>query len=175
MLVPMQLLCSIELNNGDELIHKANAADNVRFNFNRFFLWIPRLTLKDIMYGKFVSSFLKETQWTYMKELYEVSASTTVGGFFQISASIDNVKHILIYLKNSYRDNTWDRHAENSPYLMNTFSLPRGASLSNCRLECGNGVFYPETEYDSGSKVRIFNDLMAYAMTKNDYMILAHN
>ena len=35
--------------------------------------------------------------------------------------------------------------------------------------------FYPETEYDSDSKVRIFNDLMAYAMRKNDYNILAHN
>ena len=39
----------------------------------------------------------------------------------------------------------------------------------SCRLEYGNGVFYPETEYDSSSKVRIFNDLMSYAMRKNDY------
>ena len=34
-----------------------------------------------------------------------------------------------------------------------------GASLSNCRLEYGNGVFYPETEYDTENKVMIFNDL----------------
>ena len=44
-----------------------------------------------------------------------------------------------------------------------------GSSLSNCRLEYGNGIFYPELEYDGDSKVRIFNDLMAYAMRKNDY------
>ena len=99
MLVPMQLLCSIELNNGDELIHKANAADNVRVNVNRFFLWISRLTLKDIMYGKFVSSFLKETQWTYTSEMYEVSGPTTASEFFQISASIDDVNHSFVYLK----------------------------------------------------------------------------
>ena len=59
-----------------------------------------KLTPKDSMYDKFVSSFLKETQWTYMKKLYEVSAPTTASGFFQISVSIDNVKHILIYFKN---------------------------------------------------------------------------
>lgn len=41
--------------------------------------------------------------------------------------------------------------------------------MSNCRLEFGNGVFYPETEYDNESRVRIFNDLMAYAVRKNDY------
>ena len=31
------------------------------------------------------------------------------------------------------------------------------------------GFFYPELEYESDSKVRIFNDLMAYAMRRNDY------
>ena len=52
---------------------------------------------------------------------------------------------------------------------MNTYSLD-GASLSDCRLEYGiKWYLYPETEYDSQSKVRIFNDLMAYAMRKNDY------
>ena len=89
--------------------------------------------------------------------------------FFQISSSIDNVKHIFVYLKNSYRDANNHRQAENSPFTMNTFLLPGGSSLSNCRLEYGNGVFYPETEYDSEIKVRIFNDVMAYAMRKNDY------
>lgn len=79
----------------------------------------------------------------------EVSAPTRASGFFQISASIDNVKHIFIYLKNSYRDNNDDRDAENSPYTINTFSLPGNESLSNCRLECGNGIFYPETKYDN--------------------------
>ena len=29
--------------------------------------------------------------------------------------------------------------------------------------------FYPELEYESDSKVRIFNDLISYAMRKNDY------
>ena len=169
MLVPMHLQFNINLNNDDQLIHKAHGADNGRFVINRFLLWVPKLTPKDSMYDKFVNSFLKETQWTYTRELYEVSAPTQAIVFFQISASIDNVKRILVYLKNSYRDDNGDRHAENSPYLMNTFSLPGGASLSNCRSQYGNGVFYPETEYDSDSKARIFNDFMAYAMRKNDY------
>ena len=171
MLVPMQLQFNIELNSDDELVHMAHdAAGGVgRIVVNRFVLWVPRLTPKDSMYDKFVSSFLKETQWKYMREMYNVSAPTVTSGFFQISSSIDNVKHIFVYLKNSYRNANGFRQAESTPYTMNTFSLPGDASLSNCRLEYGNGVFYPETEYDSESKVRIFNDVMAYAMRKNDY------
>ena len=169
MLVPMQLQFNIELNSDDEMIHKAHAADAGRVVINRFILWVPRLTPRDSMYDKFVSSFLKETQWKYMREMYNVSAQTNTSGFFQISSSIDNVKHIFVYLKNSYRDANDFRQVNISPYTMNTFSLPGAASLSNCRLEYGNGVFYPETEYDSESKTRIFNDVMAYAMRKNDY------
>ena len=168
MLVPMQLQFNIELNSDNELVHKALAVAAARVVINRFILWVPRLTPRDSMYDKFVSSFLKETEWKYMREMYNVSAPTNTSGFFQISSSIDNVKHIFVYLKKSYRDDDGFRQVENDPYTMNTFALD-GASLSNCRLEYGNGVFYPETEYDSESKVRIFNDVMAYAMRKNDY------
>ena len=173
MLVPMQLQFNIELNSDDELVHKVEAVAAARVVINRFILWVPRLTPRDSMYDKFVSSFLKETKWKYMREMYNVSAPTNTSGFFQISSSIDNVKHIFVYLKNSYRNAEFHRQVENSPYTMNTFALVAPADqfrfLSNCRLEYGNGVFYPETEYDSESKVRIFNDVMAYAMRKNDY------
>ena len=40
----MQLQFNIELNNDDELIHKAHGTDNGRVVINRFLLWIPKLT-----------------------------------------------------------------------------------------------------------------------------------
>ena len=167
MLVPMQLQFNIHLQNDDELILMANGVAAGRVVINRFLLWVPRLTPKDSMYDMFVSSFLKENKWTYLRELYEVSAPTTSSGFFQISSSIDNVKYILVYLQREKTNN-----AEQNPYLFDTYKLNEAntnSSLTTCRLEYGNGVYYPETEYDSESKVRIFNDLMAYAMRKNDY------
>ena len=99
--------------------------------------------------------------------MYAVSAPTNGSGFFQISSSIDNVKAIFVYFQRPKTNN-----AEANPYLFDTFKLNAAnanSSLTTCRLEYGNGVFYPETEYDSESKVRIFTDLMSYAMRKNDY------
>ena len=104
---------------------------------------------------------MKESKWKYLRELYEVSQPTRTSGYFQISASIDNVKYVFVYLKKSYRNASGFRHEETTPYKMDPFSLDGGTSINNCRLEYGNGVFYPELEYDSDSKVRIFNDLMA--------------
>ena len=56
-----------------------------------------------------------------------------------------------------------------SNWIQLTTSAANHRYLTTCRLEYGNGVFYPETEYDSESKVRIFNDLMTYGMRKNNY------
>ena len=166
-LVPMQLQFNLHINNDDELIYKANAAAAGRIVVDRFLLWVPKMTPKDSLYDKFVSSFLKESTWTYLREMYEVSAPTNNSGFFQISSSIDRVEHIFIYLQRSKSNNV-----EANPYLFDTYKINAGDAnsyLSSCRLEYGNGIFYPEVEYDSDSKVRIFNDLMSYTHRKNDF------
>ena len=167
MLVPMQLQFNIELQNDNELIYKANAAAASRVVVNRFLLWVPRLTPKDSLYNKFVESFLSKKSWTYNREMYQVSSPSQSSGFFQISSSIDNVKSIFVYLQRAKTNN------ENAnPYHLDTYKLNadnNNSYLNTCRLEYGNGVFYPETEYDSESKVRIYNDLMSYGMRKNNY------
>ena len=59
-----------------------------------------------------------------------------------------------------------------NPYIFDTFKLNAAnanSTLATCRLECGNGVFYPELDYDSESQSRIFSDLMNYSWKKNDY------
>ena len=148
MLVPMQLQFNIDLQNDDELLQKAAAADGGRVVIDRFLLWVPKLTPKDSIYNKFVSSFLKEDKWTYLREMYAMSAPTHNSGFFQISPSIDNVKAIFVYLQRAKSNN-----AEANPYEFDSFNLNadrgNGSYLTTCRLEYGNGIFYPEVEYDS--------------------------
>ena len=171
MLPPMQLTIELTLNDDSELIHKAQAAAAGRVVLKRLYLWLPRLIPKDSMYSNFVSEFLKPTTWTYMRDLYNQSANTqALQNMFQISPAIDDVEHVFIYLQRT--DGPNDDESERTPYLFDTFQLNvdnANSSLSSCRLEYGNNTFYPELEYDSDSKIRIFNDLMSYAFRKNDY------
>ena len=170
MLPPMKLQFEIQLQDDKELIHMANGTDEGRVVVDSFLLWVPRIDPKDSLYDKFVSSFLKPKQWSYLREMYIESASTKKSsGFFQISASIENVKHVFVYLKRSDPPN--NNRAEENPYLMNTFKLNEAdntSSLLTCKLEYGNGVYYPETQYNSKRKIRMLNDVSSYAMRKND-------
>lgn len=95
-----------------------------------------------------------------------MSAPAQASGFDQISASVDYVKHIFVYLQR----NKTNVVAEN-PYLFDTYKLnaaDANSYLTTCTLEYGSGIFYPETEYDTETKVRIFNDL-SYAARRNDF------
>jgi len=170
MLPPMQITFELNLNDDDELIHKAAAADDGRVVVTKLYLWLPRMVPKDSAYGEFVKDFLKPAKWTYMKDMYIQSSNTrAVQNMFQISPAIDNVKHVFIYLQRTNGPNNEEN--ERTPYVYNTFKLnaaDNNSSLTTCRLEYGNSTFYPELEYDVDSKVRIFNDLMSYAFRKND-------
>ena len=115
----MQLQFNIELQNDDGLIHMANGKDPGRVVVNRFILWVPRLTPKDSMYDKFVTSLLQETQWKYMREMYEVSPPTR--NAIKWLFSNYNVKHAFVYLKKSYHNANGHRQNESSLYTMNTF------------------------------------------------------
>jgi len=170
MLPPMQLTFELDLTEDYELIHKAAAADDGRVVVTEFYLWLPRMVPKDIAYNDFLKDFLKPIKWTYMKDMYIQSANTrTVENVFQISPAIENVRHVFIYLQRANAPN--NQESERTPYIFNTFKLnaaDNNSSLASCRLEYGNGGFFPEMEYETQSKMRIFNDLMSYAYRKND-------
>ena len=171
MMPPMQLTFEITLNNDSELIHKHADAPNGRVVITCFNLWIPRLIPKDSMYSTFISEFLKPTKWTYLRDLYNQSANTrAIQNIFQISPAIDDVQKVFVFLSRTSGPNNMEY--ERTPYIFNTFKLnsaDNNCTISTCRLEYGQNTFYPELEYDSDSKIRIFNDLMNYSYRKNDY------
>ena len=117
MIPPMQLTFELTLNDDDELIHKAAAADDGRVVVTRLYLWLPRMIPKDSTYGEFVKDFLKPTKWVYMRDLYNQSANTrAVQNMFQISPAIDNVKHVFIYLQRTDAPN--NEESERTPYIL---------------------------------------------------------
>ena len=138
-LVPMQLEFNITLQNDDELIFKAAGAAAGRVVLDRFLLWVPKMTPKDLQYDKFINTYLVKSNWKYLREMYHVSAPTQTSGFFQISPSIDNVKAVFVYLQRNKTDN-----ANQNPYIFDTFKLNQAnnnSRLATCRLEYGNGIF----------------------------------
>ena len=165
MLPPMQLSFEIDLTTDVEVLY--GAEDTFRLVIDRFYLWVPRIEPKDALMSKFISDFQNPSKWKYLREMYQHSDTTRNSGDFRISASIDKVRHVFIYLQRLKNNSMTE-----NPYIYDTFKLnaaDNNCKLLSCRLEYGNGVFYPELDYDEESKSRIFSDLMNYSWKKNDY------
>ena len=104
----------------------------------------------------------------YLKENHYSSAVTRNANDYRIDPSIINARHVFVFLQRLKRN-----EIDQNPYIFDTFNItgadPVVTWLNTCRLEYGDGVFYPEVGYEENSKIRIFNDLMAYGWKENDY------
>ena len=98
MLVLMQLQFTITLNNDAELIFKADAAADGRIVIDRFLLWVPKMIPKDSLFNRFVSSFLKESTWTYLREMYNFSTTPRqTRGFFKYH-QVSTMFNMFLYI-----------------------------------------------------------------------------
>ena len=121
---------------------------------------------EDNLMTKYISDFQKPSEWKYLREKHIVSPVTRNAVDWRIDSSIINAQHV--YLQRLKTNNI-----RQNPFIFDTFNItgadPAVTWLSTCRLEYGDGVFYPEVGYESDSKIRIFNDLMGYSWKENDY------
>ena len=65
------------------------------------------------MFESFISNYIKPSKWSYLKEMYQMSAPTLVSGFYQINSSIDNVEHVFVYLQRAKLNTSTE-----NPYLL---------------------------------------------------------
>ena len=165
-LPPMQLAFEINLNLDAELLF--GSVDTTRVTIDRFYLWVPKILPKDSLMTKYVSDFQKPSRWKYLKEKHFSSAVTRNAVDYRIDSSIINTRHVFVFLQRLKTN-----EIEQNPYIFDTFNItganPAVTWLNTCRLEYGDGVFYPEVGYEESSKIRIFHDLMAYSWKENDY------
>ena len=126
---------NFEIESDSNLISQARA--NCRVVITGMQLYVPRITFNSEGQSSYVSQYLKNHKWTYLRENIERSNSSQQrAGHFRISSGISKPRHVFVFVIN---DANIDAPTQN-PFLYNTFSVstdPR--TLSNCHLEVGNG------------------------------------
>ena len=131
-------------------------------------LFVRPITFNSEGQSSYMSQYLKNHQWTYLRENIERSNSSRQrAGHFRISTGISKPRHVFVFIID---DANIDAQTEN-PSLYNTFSVstdPR--TLSNCHLEVGNGNQYPEKHYaPTTDMTRVYGDVLRYVHRNNEY------
>ena len=157
---------NFEIESDGNLIWQAGA--DCRVVITRMQLYVPRITFNSEGQSSYMSQYLKNHKWTYLRENIERSNSSQQrAGHFRISSGISKPRHVFVFIIN---DANIDAQTAN-PFLYNTFSVstdPR--TLSNCHLEVGNGNEYPEIHYTPTTDMtRVFRDVLKYVHKNNEY------
>ena len=151
----------------DELLPNTRVEMNFEIE-SRMQLYVPRITFNSESQSSYMSQYLKNHTWTYLRENIERSNSSQQrAGHFRISSGISKPRHVFVFIIN---DANIDAQTQN-PFLYDTFSVstdPR--TLSNCHLEVGNGNEYPEIHYTPTTDMtRVFRDVLKYVHKNNEY------
>ena len=157
---------NFEIESDDNLIWQARA--NYRVVITRMQLYVPRTAFNSEGQSSYMSQYLKNHKWTYLRENIERSNSSRQrAGHFRISTDISKPRHVFVFIINDANINSQTAN----PFLYNTFSVstnPR--SLSNCRLEVGNGNEYPGIHYTPTTDMtRVYRDVLKYTTKSNEY------
>ena len=157
---------NFEIESDGNLIWQAGA--DCRVVISRMQLYVLRITFNSEGQSSYMSQYLKNHKWTYLRENIERSNSSQQrAGHFRISSGISKPRHVFVFIIN---DANIDAQTAN-PFLYSTFSVstdPR--TLSNCHLEVGNGNEYPEIHYTPTTDMtRVFRDVLKYVHKNNEY------
>ena len=126
---------------------------------------VPRLIFKDLGLNLIVERYTK-ARWSYLREMITQSPDSRQSDItFRITSGVTRPQHVFIYLQRSDKSNSQNHN----PYFLDTLKVNDGnnnCTLSSCRLEVGNGIFYPETEYTGIA--RIYDDVINYYYKQNN-------
>ncbi|CAH3149068.1 unnamed protein product, partial [Porites evermanni] len=109
---------NFEIESDGNLLWQAGA--NCRVLITRMQLYVPRITFNSEGQSSYMSQYLKNHKWTYLRENIERSNSSRQrAGHFRISTGISKPRHVFVFIIN---DANIDAQTEN-PFLYNTFSV----------------------------------------------------
>ena len=115
-----------------------------------------------------MEQYLKEQEWTYLKEVVEKMNSTqNASENFRITTGISKPRHVFVFILNDAR---LEAPLQNQ-FLYDTFSISSNdRKITDCQLEIANGIEYPEVQYTPNSDIsRIYRDVLKYVHLNNDY------
>ena len=166
MLPPSQIQITLQLTDDDELIYRVGAVDAGRVIVTTLILWVPRMIFNSDGLSLISELYMKGKEWKYLREMITQSQDTQQNDItFRITSGVTNPKHVFVYLQRPNKSNS----QEHNPHLLDTFKVNANndnCTMVSCRLEVGNGIFYPETEYTTIP--RIYDDVINYFHKQND-------
>ena len=161
----------ITLENDNDLIHRAAAADEGRVVVTSMRLWVPKLEFNDKGKKWYFNDISSKPNWSF-KELtvHQSSSSQQVSGTFNITPNVNKPRYVIIWVQ----DESSSSNQTKNVYLYDTYSIGADANNVTCssaQIVLGGDKYIPQVPLNpTTSSTQVYRNALMFADGNNDLL-----
>ena len=152
-------------NDANIILKNANAPDS-KVILTKLRLWAPKIIFNEEGLKAYLAEYLKPKKWIYHKEHQEIKQSGATNDAFRISTGIRRPRHVFIWAVPTLSYNI--QGANIFTFGLDAVGGNRG--YARAQLAMNNSIFYPQLEFSSTEKSRLYRTLMSFSLAYNDVL-----
>ena len=129
-------------------------------------LWVPKIIFNEVGLKAYLGDYLKPKKWRYLKEKHEVKQTQSLSDAFVITTGVRRPRHVFIWAVNT----TLYKNQAGDIFNFGLSTIGGDQSFARAQLEINNSNYYPQLDFSSSTKSRLYCALMSYSSAYNDFL-----
>ena len=162
----LKINIKLTLENDDNIILKNANAPNSKVIITKLRLWAPKIIFNEDGLKTYLAEYLKPKTWIYHKEHQEIKQSGATNDAFRVTTGIRRPRHVFIWAVPTLSYNNQGANI----FTFGISNIGGNRGYARAQLEMNNSMFYPQLEFSSTEKSRLYRALMSFSSAYNDVL-----
>ena len=156
----------LHIEDDNNIVVRSATAPASKVILTKLRLWAPKIIFNEDGLKSYLADYLKPKKWRYLKEKHEIKQTQSISDAFIISTGIRRPRHVFIW---AVTTNQYGNQAGNI-FNFGLSTIGTDQSFAKAQLEINNSNYYPQLDFSTVSKTRLYRALMSYSSAYNDYL-----
>ena len=156
----------LQIEDDNNIVLRSATAPASKVIITKLRLWVPKIIFNKVGLQAYLADYLKPKKWNYLQEKHEIKQTQALSDAFVISTGVRRPRHVFIWAV------TTGQYGNQAGNIFNfgLSTIGGDQSFARAELEINNSNYYPQLEYSSATKSRLYRALMTYSSAYNDFL-----
>ena len=156
----------LHIANDNNIVFRSATAPASKVIITKLRLWTPKIIFNEVGLKAYLADYLKPKKWRYLKEKHAIKQTQSISDAFVISTGIRRPRHVFIWAV------TTTQYGNQAGNIFNfgLSTIGTDQSFARAQLEINNSNYYPQLDFSSDTKSRLYRALMSYSSACNDFL-----
>ena len=156
----------LQFEDDNNIVLRSATAPASKVIITKLRLWVPKIIFNEAGLKAYLADYLKPKTWRYLKEKHEMKQTQSLSDAFVIATGVRRPRHVFIWAVTTAQ---YGNQAGNI-FNFGLSTIGGEQSFARAQLEINNSNYYPQLEFSTATKSRLYRALMSYSSAYNDYL-----